>query len=489
MCISRLWALHKLMYLLLIGLTLTVAELLLPLPIRAQGNNNCPINPFSGGRELHTEGTAGDMVYIVCVNLTDPYLRFQTVMAYDVLNVNAQPDRRETVTSMAKREPYVVHNPIIAFNADYFGVGHGAEGLTVVNGFRVDGPGPPSYDDDNNEVKRVSASISRLNTIEISHKGATEVENEIIQLSRFYTSAGGGPILIRNGEVITDPCSVPEENVTAYNCSDTQQTAVGVSKDGKTLIIVVAESKTGEEVGNILQRYGAYTGMKFDGGGSSQLWFEGDLVYHKPTEGIEGRKVANAILVFREDIPRHDSLIISQSEFPIVEPGETVDLSFKLQNRGYLTWEHKLPYNVRSAGGDRLGLSQFYPLDADIPPGSDMQWSQSIVAPQEPGAYLTIWQMTYENSSGNVEEIGTEIGYIVTVVPKGSSPDLGNAIRQLIEETQRKAEETLQEFLSRIEEEIERRIKKELGEFTICGQPVFGITLALVLSRRKRKNS
>ena len=504
----------KLTYSLLTGLIfITAVVLLFPPPATAQGNNNCPINPFLGGSELHTEGAPGDMVYIVCVDLTDPYLRFQTVMANDVLNVNAHPDQRETVTSMAERQPYSVHRPIIAFNADYFGAGHGAEGLTVIDGSRIDGPGSPSYDKDNNEVNRISLSISRLNAVEISHKRATEVEKKednIILLSRFYNSVGGGPILVRGGEIIPQPCLVPEEHVSRCNCTylnddgscncaclgrsspctcrNPAQTAVGVSQDGRTLIIVVAESKSGEEVGEILQRYGAYRAMKFDGGGSSQLWFEGDLTFH--AEGNQGRRVADAILIFREDIPRHDSLIIAQSEFPIVEPGETVDLSFTLRNRGYLTWERELPYNVRFVDGDRLDLHQFYPLDVDVPPDGDMPWSRSIVAPQQPGAYTTIWQMTYEDSAGNVEKIGPEIGFIVTVLPEGSLPNLGDAIRQLIEEAQREAEETLEEFLSRIEEEIERRIDEELSKITICGQPVFGIIfLALVLSMRKRKNS
>lgn len=313
------------------------------------------------------------------------------------------------------------------------------------------------------------------------------MEGNIILLSRFYTSVGGGPTLIRDGAVIKDPCP-PEGFSNSDECRDAQQTAVGVSRDGQTLIIAVAESRTGYQMGLILERYGAHSAMKLDGGGSSQLWFEGDLIFH--AEGNQGRPIADAILIFREDIPRHDSFITSQSEFPIVEPGETVDLSFELQNSGYLTWEHELPYSVRFVGGDRLGLSRFYPLDADVPPGGDIQWSQSIVAPLEPGAYTTIWQMTYEDSASNVEEIGPKIGYIVTVLPEGSPPDLGDAIRQLIEEAQREAEESLEEFLARIEEEIERRIEEELGKICRCQQPVFGIlVLALVLSKRKRTSS
>ena len=273
--------LTKLVYILILNLVIIIVTLMHTSTVHAQSNDECHINPFHAGRELYIEGTEGDMVYIVCIRLTYPHIRFETVMANDQLIINAATDQREAVASMTKREQYAIHNPIVAFNADYFGSGHGAEGLTVINGNRIDGPSNDDCDQKkftdchDNAIYRASLSISRLNAIEISHKGASEVTNRIVQLSRFYNSVGGGPILVRNGEVIENPCLVRSENVTDYNCSDIQQTAVGVSQDGKTMIVVVAESKTGEEMGNILLRYGAYNGMKLDGGGSSQLWFEG----------------------------------------------------------------------------------------------------------------------------------------------------------------------------------------------------------------------
>ena len=475
------------------GFVILLAALLIPGSARAQGNNKCPINPFLGGRQLHTEGTSGDMVYIVCIDLDFPYLRFKTVMANDVTDVNERPDSRETVSSMAKREPYNLHWPVVALNADYFGRGHGPEGLTVVNGIRLDGPDNGDCDNreysdcHDNAIYRASLSFSRLNAVEISHKDPREIANEIIQSSRFYNSVGGGPILVLGGEAIENPCGVPSENVTAYNCSDTQQTAIGVSEDGKILIIVVAESKTGEEMGEILVRYGAYTAIKLDGGGSSQLWFENKLVYHDPKEGVQGRPVANAILIFREKIPRHDSIVVAQSEFPIAKPGEAVELSFELQNRGFLTWERELPYAIRFSGGDRLGLSQYYPLSKDVLPGESVKWTQTIVAPQETGTYQSIWQMTYEDAFGNVEAIGPKIGYVVTVLPEGSSFDLESAIQQLLDQAQQEAEETLKEFLSRIEDEINKRIEEEMQKITVCGQPVFAmIALVLVLGRKRR---
>lgn len=478
----------------LLGLLLTL--LMWPAPLQAQNSGNCHINPFLGGRQLYTEGAPGDRVYVVCVDLTYPYLRFQTVMANDVLNVNARPDQRETVTSMAERDPYDEHWPIVGFNADYFGSGHGAEGLTVVNGFRVDGPGAPSYDNDNNEVNRVSLTISRLNDVEISHKVTGDVTNEIIQLSRFYNSIGGGPTLIRDGNVIPAPCAVESENVKTSDCRDTGQTAIGVSEDGETLIVVVAESKTGEEMGQILRRYGAYDGMKLDGGGSSQLWFEDDLIYHDPNEGPQGRRVADAILIFRESISRHDAFILSQGEHPVVAPGEEVSLSFTVRNVGFLTWDERLPYALQHTNGERFGLDDWQPIPATIAPNSDLQWNLTFTAPTEPGAYITRWQMAYRDNADNVEAVGPEIGYIVTVLPEGSSPDLAEMISQIIEQAQAELGEELNNFLEDIQQQIQAIIDREINNFldsllrdlTDClnGVALIGLGLGAVLYVRKR---
>lgn len=453
----------RLLCLLLLGLPFWLAYLFIAPPALAQGSGSCPINPFLGGRELHVEGQPGDRVYIVCVDLANPHFRFQTVMANDVLNVNAQPDQRETVASMANRSPYNIHSPIIAFNADYFGAGHGAEGLTVVNGYRIDGTGPPSYDNDNNEVRRISLAISRLNAVEISHKEAGEVTDEIIHLTRFYNAAGGGPRLIRDGQVISNPCNVPGENVKGSDCRKTAQTAVGLSQDGHTLIIIVAESRTGEEMGQILQRYGAYSAMKLDGGGSSQLWFEGNLVFH--AEGSQGRRVANAILIFQERIPHHDVFVLAQSEYPVVEPGEEISLSFTVRNVGFLTWDDRLPYGLQHTDGERFGLNAWQPIPATIAPNSDLQWNLAFTAPSEPGAYITRWQMTYRDSEGNMEPVGPKIGFIVTVLPEGSSPDLAEMIRQIIAQAQEELGQDLTNFLEDLQQQIQTIIDREINDF------------------------
>lgn len=486
----------KSLCLLVLGLLFWLAYLFLPPSTLAQSGGSCPINSFLDGRQLHTEGEPGDRVYIVCVDLTNPYLRFQTVMANDVLNVNAQPDQRETVSSMVNRSPYEIHNPIIAFNADYFGAGHGAEGLTVVNGYRIDGPGPPNYDNDNNEVRRISLSVSRLNSIEISHKNPTDLVSSTIHLSRFYNSVGGGPMLIRNGLVIPNPCPPPAYSVTPYNCDITNHTAAGITEDGKILIIVVAESKTGVQMGHILKQYGAHTGMKLDGDGATQLWFEGDLVFHDPTYGAQGSRIANAILVFREDIPRHDAFILFQSDYPIVKPEDEISLSFNLRNIGFLPWANQLSYGLGHAGGERFDLSDWQPIPETIAPNSDLQWNLIFTAPSEPGDYTTSWQMAYRDNNGHIEPIGPKIEYIITVLPEESTLDLEEIGRQsweqfLAEYRQKPTnfrEGLQQQIQGVIDRDINSSLKSILIDLTIClnSMALIGIVIGKVLHANNR---
>ncbi|MCA9936138.1 MAG: phosphodiester glycosidase family protein [Anaerolineales bacterium] len=412
----------------------------------------CEIN-HSDGVDLHQDSQNDAPVHVVCIDLTDPYLRFETVMANDVYDVNPTGDQRETVASMVGRSPYQEHHPLVAFNADYFGADHGAEGFTVANGLRIDGP--YSNDTDGNETERVSLSLSRLNQVELGFKSPVEVDLPILHLSRFYNSVGGGPTLINGGNLIADPC--PKEGFDANDeCRLAAQTAVGLSQDGTTLIVAVAESVNGEDMGRVLMRNGAYQGMKLDGGGSSQLWYRGDMQFSSD------RPVANALLIFREEIPRHDAVLIEQSQYPVVQPGEPITLSLTVQNMGFLNWDPSLPYELKNVSGETFGLANTQPVPAQIAPGVQVEWFFSPTAPEEPGIYASEWQMVYRPANGVEEYFGPPLAFVVTVVPKGTSPDVIDSVQQLIDQAQEEARGSLEEFLDGLERAFWARLEAEL---------------------------
>lgn len=430
-----------------VAVTLTMERLAVVTPVLG----TCPITRSDGVTLHELEEANATVAYILCIDLTDPYLRFQTVMANDVLNVNPPIDQRESVVSMVSRAPYQERHPIAAFNADYFGSGHGAEGFTVVNGSRIDGSN--SNDKDGNETGRVSQAFSRLNQVYLGFRSAEEVSNPLLHQSAYYNATGRGPTLVRDGRIIPDPCP-PEGFSSDKECRQAAQTAVGLSPDGETLIVVVGEQDSNnvgyynaEGMARLLVEYGANNGIKLDGGSSSQLWYRGETI--KDNGGV-----ANAVLVFREEIPRHNAWLAAQGPFPVVQPGASVTLSMTLRNTGFLDWDADLPYGLKLVGGENLGLASWQPVPATIPPYHDIQWMLPAVAPTQPGWYETEWQLIYQAEDGRQEAIGPPIGFVITVVPEGTTPDVISALQNLIDQAKEEAQGRLETFWRNLQQAI-----------------------------------
>lgn len=413
----------------------------------------CPVDSDQG--VSLNEDTTGDpgKVYIVCVNLNDPYLRFETVMANDVRSVNPSPDHRETIASMVSRLPHNQHHPIVALNADYFGQGHGPEGFTVINGLRIDGL--YSKDADNNEIKRVSLAFSRTNRVSLGFRSRVEVSDPLLHVSQFFNAVGGGPTLVRDQVWLRDPC--PGELFSRNDqCRKVQQTAVGLSPDGQTLVIIAAENRDADEMGRLLISHGASNGMKLDGGGSTQLWHRGDSLI------TSQRGVANALVIFREEIPRHDAFLMAQSQFPVVEPGAPIELTMTLRNIGFLTWEPRLQYGVQLRRGTSFGLADWQQLPAQIRPNGDVQWKFLSTAPDLPGLYQSEWQLVYRDAGGREDPVGLPVGFVVTVLPKGTSPDVASMWQQLMDQAKEEAKGRLDAIVESVKQELERRAREEL---------------------------
>jgi hypothetical protein len=92
------------------------------------------------------------------------------------------------------------------------------------------------------------------------------------------------------------------------------RSAVGLSRDRKTLLIVVADGRRNGVRGLTLARLaefmveelGACTVMNLDGGGSSALWID-DRIVNQPSDGFE-RNVGNHLgVIHARDEPRCDS--------------------------------------------------------------------------------------------------------------------------------------------------------------------------------------
>jgi exopolysaccharide biosynthesis protein len=110
----------------------------------------------------------------------------------------------------------------------------------------------------------------------------------------------GGPNLVTNGEKCVDyDC----QNFTPFFASvRTARSAIGVKKDGTVILLVVDGKQKGVSEGaslydmaDLLIQLGAYNAMNLDGGSSTQIAVDGQLV-NVPTNRY-GAKVTDAVVI------------------------------------------------------------------------------------------------------------------------------------------------------------------------------------------------
>lgn len=115
------------------------------------------------------------------------------------------------------------------------------------------------------------------------------------------TALAGTPWLIRAGQART-----PADDAGCPGlCERTHpRTALGLSADGRTLFLLLAEGRregvpglTLSETAQRLLALGAHEGLNLDGGGSSSLLLNGSSVMQRPANEPALRKVANALLI------------------------------------------------------------------------------------------------------------------------------------------------------------------------------------------------
>lgn len=116
-----------------------------------------------------------------------------------------------------------------------------------------------------------------------------------------HTAVAGTPWLIRAGQART-----AADDASCVNlCQRTHpRTALGLSADGRFLILLLAEGRregvpglTLTETATWLQRLGAYEGLNLDGGGSSSLLLNGVSVMQRPANEPALRRLANALRI------------------------------------------------------------------------------------------------------------------------------------------------------------------------------------------------
>ncbi|HEX2120453.1 MAG TPA: phosphodiester glycosidase family protein [Thermoanaerobaculia bacterium] len=214
-------------------------------------------------------------VHVTRIDLTDPDLR---------IVASRESERGLPVSEFAER-----NRAIVAINADYFTKDFRPIGLAV---------GPCGKWEGTTDTKRegvVAIGDGRAEIYAQSHVlGEPERWMEAV--------VSGWPLLVRNCVPLTAG-KLPGSD--AFTRAPHPRTAVGISEDGMTLFFVVADGRREGVPGLTLARLadfmadelGICAAMNLDGGGSSAMWVDDEIV-NRPSDGAE-RRVAVHLGVVR----------------------------------------------------------------------------------------------------------------------------------------------------------------------------------------------
>jgi hypothetical protein len=123
---------------------------------------------------------------------------------------------------------------------------------------------------------------------------------------------GGWPRVVQGGRNVAASADSVEGTFPRFSQSRHPRSAVGISRDGKTLYLVAVDGRRATsvgmslvELGDAMLALGAYDALNFDGGGSTALVL-GDSVVNTPTDPTGERAVGNVLVVTRGTArPRH----------------------------------------------------------------------------------------------------------------------------------------------------------------------------------------
>lgn len=109
--------------------------------------------------------------------------------------------------------------------------------------------------------------------------------------------AGGGPYLIKEGQIYID---IKEQKLNAIGGKN-PRSAIGYTQEG-VLILIAADGREESSVGmtlgqlaDYMKGLGCYNAMNFDGGGSSVMYVNGKIANSPPTR--EGIAISNALTI------------------------------------------------------------------------------------------------------------------------------------------------------------------------------------------------
>ena len=228
---------------------------------------------------LTKKTVSNTQVYIADVTVSSSeYLK--TAFAQNIYGNNVTAKTSETAAN---------NNAILAVNGDYYGAN--TTGYVIRNGVVY-------RDTVREDSSNGDLAIYKDGSFKIIYEDQISadqlVKDGVVNLLAF------GPSLVENGEIAVDTNSEVGQSM-----SSNPRTAIGII-DENHYIIIVSDGRTSESEGlslyqmaEIMKSYGVKTAYNLDGGGSSTLYFNGQVINKPTTNGdtISERSVSDIVYI------------------------------------------------------------------------------------------------------------------------------------------------------------------------------------------------
>lgn len=364
--------------------------------------------------------------------------------------------------------------PAVVINADYGApdATHGPEGLVVVRGQRLDGAA--NCDDDFNAALRPWLGLAERRGI----TGALRADIDRLPTDAaplpawLHTGIGGGPMLVQNGlpydgaarctgqQPLAQPepmtgCNLNQKtgifpNMETYaggSCRRAPHTAAGISRDRRWLFLAIS---TGDDAPDVLARFmisqlAVDEALKFDGGGSSQVWLAGQPPLTLDV-GRDGRPLTNFLAVYAPPLAASGLVAtpLDATTYLTLDEGETATLDPTFRNDGATVWRAEEGVALVEVGLG--GNDPTYPLPRAVAPGESVSWA---IPADESGIHVRRFQMAQHGVP-----FGEPAQFLVVVIPaalREQSDEIQRELERIFDEARQQGEAELEEVAQRIQ--------------------------------------
>ena len=223
------------------------------------------------------------------VNNTQVYVADITLSSSDYLKTAFAQNAYGTNVTAKTSVTAADNNAILAVNGDYYGAN--STGYVIRNGVVY----RDTVREDSSNGDLAIYKDGSFKVIYEDQISAEQLVNDgVVNLLAF------GPALVENGEIAVDT-----NTEVGQAMASNPRTAIGII-DENHYIIVVSDGRTSESEGlslyqlaEVMKSYGAKAAYNLDGGGSSTLYFNGQVI-NKPTTGgnkISERAVSDIVYI------------------------------------------------------------------------------------------------------------------------------------------------------------------------------------------------